>query len=329
MSARNRRTKYDLYADIIGSVGSQEHSTLTRISYGSNLPINKVKSYLRVLVSHGFIRETKVDDHKNYRITERGAEFSETIKKMRKFLAALEEPVNVRIPEPPPIVLSNRVKTDCPDLDTILLGGIPENYAVILTSPSCEEEESIITKFLCSSAKEKQASILITTDVHRVATLTQKSLTDLHLFVCNSQADKILGHSTNVSKFTGVENLTSINIALVSALQKLNPSTGRRRRACIDIISDVLLEHHAVLTRKWLSRLIPEMKAKGFTILATMNPYMHSSEEVQAILGLFEGEIDLYEKSQEDNYKFLRVRKMLGQRYLDGPVPFKREESTQ
>lgn len=327
MSTERRRTKYDIYADIIGSVGLSDHSTLTRISYGSNLPVDRVKSYLRLLISHGFVRETDVGDHRIYRITERGLDFSETHKKMRKFFAALEEPVGIWMAEPSPIVLPNRIKTGYPELDAVLYGGIPENYSVILTSPSCEEKESIVAKFIALGVKERRATFFVTTDVTRANMLAQRFQSNLHLFVCNSQANNILESSPNLIKLAGVGNLTSISIALSSALRALDSTSGNRCRACIDIISDVLLEHHATDTRNWLSRLIPEMKAKGFTILAIVNPYMHSSEEVQAILGLFEGEVDLYEKGSEDARKFLRAKKMLGQRYLDTSLPIKREES--
>jgi predicted ATPase len=47
-----------------------------------------------------------------------------------------------------------------------------------------------------------------------------------------------------------------------------------------------------------------------------MNPHMHSSEEVQAILGLFDGEMSIYEKETERGLeKFLRINKMRTQEY--------------
>ena len=52
---------------------------------------------------------------------------------------------------------------------------------------------------------------------------------------------------------------------------------------------------------------------------------MHSSEEVHAILGLFEGEINIYEKETEEGLeKFLKVKRMYNQQYLDAKLPFKR-----
>ncbi len=56
-----------------------------------------------------------------------------------------------------------------------------------------------------------------------------------------------------------------------------------------------------------------------------MNAQMHPPQEVQAILGLFEGEIDIYEKESEKGLeKFLKVRKMYNQRYLESKLPLKR-----
>jgi hypothetical protein len=55
-----------------------------------------------------------------------------------------------------------------------------------------------------------------------------------------------------------------------------------------------------------------------------MNPYMHASEEVQAVVGLFEGEISIYEReSSEGLEKFLRIRKMHNQRYVEHEMPFR------
>jgi hypothetical protein len=57
-----------------------------------------------------------------------------------------------------------------------------------------------------------------------------------------------------------------------------------------------------------------------------MNPQMHPSEEVHAILDLFEGEINIYEKETEKGLeKFLKVKKMHNQRYVESEMPLKKE----
>jgi KaiC/GvpD/RAD55 family RecA-like ATPase len=120
-----------------------------------------------------------------------------------------------------------------------------------------------------------------------------------------------------VFKFKGVENLTEISIALMSALNKLPaPPNDCRRRACIDVVSDALLQHGPVNARRWLTSLIPQLKSKGFTILAVIDPEMHSSKDLHAILDVFDGEISIYEKETPRGPKrFLRILRMQDQRY--------------
>jgi hypothetical protein len=82
-----------------------------------------------------------------------------------------------------------------------------------------------------------------------------------------------------------------------------------------------------VITRKWLSGLLSDLRLKGFTTLAVVNPHMHPQEEVEAILGLFEGEIKIAEKETERGIgKVMRIRKLYNQRYLENELPLTREK---
>jgi hypothetical protein len=130
-----------------------------------------------------------------------------------------------------------------------------------------------------------------------------------------------------VSKLRGVESLTDIDIALVKSFRMLDSSQSGPKRACITIVSDVLLQHHAIITRKWLSGLLPDLRSRGFTTLAAINPQMHPQEEVQAILGLFEGEIRITEKETARGLeKLLRIRKLHNQQYLENEIEVTREK---
>ena len=91
MHSERRRTKYDIYADIIEVIVKKGSCSLTRMSYGANMPVDRTKKVLSLLVSHGFVREVTVGDRKKYRTTKWGLEYVETFKRMRKFFAALEE----------------------------------------------------------------------------------------------------------------------------------------------------------------------------------------------------------------------------------------------
>ena len=230
------------------------------------------------------------------------------------------EPVETEVSK---VVLPDRITTGYRNLDNLLLGGIPENYAVILTSPSCDERDLLIEKFLETGAKSGEVTFYVTTNPGEVKTLAEEFQSHFYLFICNPQADAITKSFLNVFKLRGVENLTDINIALSSAFRTLDVSIKKPRRVCIEIISDVLLQHHTVHTRRWLNALIPELRSKGFTTLAVMDPRMHPPQEVRAILGLFEGEINIYKKGLK---KFLKIKKMRNRKYSKSELPLQEEK---
>jgi KaiC/GvpD/RAD55 family RecA-like ATPase len=229
--------------------------------------------------------------------------------------------------EPPKIALPGRVSTGYEDLDRLLFGGIPEGYSVVLTAPSCDERDSLVRKFLEVGARNDEPTFYVTVDPGDLKSLAEKFQSNFHLFICNPQADNIIKSQDNVVKLKGVDNLTDISIALTSAFRRLNIQPNGPKRTCIEIVSDVLLQHHAVQTRRWLTDAISELKSRGFTTLAVMNPHMHPPEEVHAILDLFEGEINILEKETvKVSEKFLKIKKMHGQRYSDCEMLLRREK---
>jgi KaiC/GvpD/RAD55 family RecA-like ATPase len=225
----------------------------------------------------------------------------------------------------PTVTLPGRTATGYADLDSLLLGGIPETYAVTLTSSSCDEADLLIKKFLEAGIRRGEVTFCITTDPGGVKPLAEEFQSNFYLFICNPRANTMIGDLPNVFKLNGVENLTDINIALTKAFRTLDTQPKGPRRACVEIISDVLLQHHAVQTRRWLADLIPDLRSKGFTTLALINPQMHPSQEVQAILDLFEGEISIYERETEGLEKFLKIRRMSNQKYVDSELPLRKE----
>ncbi len=230
------------------------------------------------------------------------------------------------IPEISQVAPLGLVNSGFEDLDSLLLGGIRESYAVILTSPSCDEKDLLIERFLKKGIEENQVTLYVTIDAKAAVDLAEKFPLNFYLFICNPEADAIVKNLPNVFKLKGVENLTDIDIALTSVFRKLDTVPTRTRRACIEIISDALLQHHAVSTRRWLVALIPKFKSRGFTTLAVMNPHMHSPQEVQAILDLFQGEIHIYKKKTEKGLRqFLRIERMYNQEYVQTELPLKKE----
>jgi KaiC/GvpD/RAD55 family RecA-like ATPase len=223
-------------------------------------------------------------------------------------------------------VLSGRLSTGFSDLDDLLLGGIPENYAVVLSSPSNDEREMIITKFLEAGAKSGQLTFYVTSNPHGAKALAEEFRSNFYLLVCGQTADVVVENAPNIVKLNTVENLTEINISLLKAFRRINSSKVEPKRVCLEILSDVLLQHHAVITRKWLNALLPDLKSRGFTTLAIVNRQMHPQEEIEAVLSQFEGEIQVFERETKRGLEqILRIRKLHNQRYLENEAILSKE----
>ena len=223
-------------------------------------------------------------------------------------------------------VLPGRIATGYAELDALLFGGIPEKYAIALTSPSTDEREQLVSCFLEAGSTVGEATFYITAESGNAKTLAEKYPSNFFLFMCNPQANAMAQDLPNAFKLKGVENLTDINIALTKAFRTLSPTLVGPKRICIEIVSDVLLQHHAINTRRWLSALLPTLKEKGFTILGVIDQQMHASEELQAILGVFEGEIRVTERETPEGVKqTLKIRKLYNQKYLENEINLTKE----
>jgi hypothetical protein len=64
-----------------------------------------------------------------------------------------------------------------------------------------------------------------------------------------------------------------------------------------------LITHKAEATRRWISELIAEMWSKGFAKLAVIDPSIHPSDQVNAVINLFDGEIKIKETEDRTECK--------------------------
>ena len=216
--------------------------------------------------------------------------------------------------EPKPAGL---VATGYTVLDKLLYGGIRPNFAVALTSPSCDERDSVVTRFLETGARKGESTFYLTTDPSVAGFLAEEFPSNFFLFVCNPQAEAIVKNAPNIFTLKGVESLTNINIALTQAIRRLDPAQKTLRRICVGLLSDLLLQHGPLQTRKWLTELLTQLRSVGFTTLAVIDPQMHPPEQLHAVLGLFDGEVNIREGETEKGLgRFLRVKRLGNQKYL-------------
>jgi len=75
---RIRRSRLDIYAEILEVISTRRAITKTHISYHANLSFRQVQKYLSFLLEWGLIREVKLENRSTYEITEKGKLFLES-----------------------------------------------------------------------------------------------------------------------------------------------------------------------------------------------------------------------------------------------------------
>jgi len=214
------------------------------------------------------------------------------------------------------VLLEDRVSTGTKELDSLLLGGIPEGYAVVLTGSPSDERAFLIKNFL-EGIKENQITFHITTEADGLEHLLEKP--NFYLFLCNPKPKTQVPDLPNVYKLRSKTDLTNLSISLAKAYRNIDQSI--KKRACVEIVSDVLISYQAEATRRWISELITDMGSKGFTMLAVMNPSMHPPDQANAVIDLFDGEINLSQTEDPlECKKSIRVKKLRNQDYIKNPI---------
>ena len=140
------------------------------------------------------------------------------------------------------------------------------------------------------------------------------------MFLCNPKPKTPVANISNIFKLQSKSDITNLGIALTKAIRNIDQSVTNKR-ICVEIVSDVLMAHGAKTTREWISGLITNLGAKGFTMLAVINPRMHSSEELYAVLDLFDGEISILQSDDPlDCKKSILVKKLRNQDYIKNSI---------
>jgi len=215
------------------------------------------------------------------------------------------------------VVLSNRVSTGTQELNSLLLGGIPGEYAIALTGPPCDEREYLIRNFLEAGIKDDEIVFYVSTEAYRLDHLLNKP--NFYLFLCNPKPKTKVPDLLNVYTLRSKTDLTNLSISLAKAFRNIDSS--RKKRICIEIVSDVLISHKAETTRRWISELITDLGSKGFTMLAVINQDIHPHDQARAIIDLFDGEIRLTQtKDPLECKKSIRVEKLRNQDYIKNPI---------
>jgi KaiC/GvpD/RAD55 family RecA-like ATPase len=216
-------------------------------------------------------------------------------------------------PSPKPVPRGQSISTGYGELDNVLSGGLPTGYAVLLVSPPCDERDLLFKKIIESSLAAQSSVYFLSRDLSRTQDFASRYPKGFYVF--SPQADKIAA-AGNVFKVAGVQNLSDVNITFAKTVETLPKAPNSI--IIIDLLTDILLEHKALTTRKWLDDFVAKRKSEGFTILGTLNPLLSAKQDTQTIVDLFDGIIEIYEKElRERARRFLIVKKMYGRKYVE------------
>ncbi|MEJ2241337.1 MAG: ATPase domain-containing protein [Candidatus Bathyarchaeota archaeon] len=215
------------------------------------------------------------------------------------------------------VLLEDRVSTGTQEVDSLLLGGIPNEFALVLTGSPSNERRYIIKNFLEKGIEKDEIVFYVSTEADKLENLLDNS--NFFLFLCNPKPKTQITNLSIVFKLRSKTDITNLSIALAKAYRKI--SLSKNKRICIETLSDVLLDYGANATRKWISELITDLGSKGFTILAVLNPNMHPSDQAAAVIDLFDGEISITESDDPlDCKKSIQVKKLRNQEYIKNPI---------
>jgi len=222
--------------------------------------------------------------------------------------------VEIKVEE---VIVENRITTGTEELDSLLLGGIPKEYAVVLSGSPSDERDYMIKNFLKAGIKEDEVVFCISTEADGLENLLEYS--NFILFLCNAKPKIQVPNLLNVYKLRSKTDLTNLSISLAKAYRNIDPS--KNKRICIETVSNVLLDFEAKATCKWISELITDLGSKGFTMLAVMDPKMHPQDQANAVINLFDGEISITQSDDPlDCKKSILVKKLRNQDYVKNPI---------
>ena len=207
----------------------------------------------------------------------------------------------------PATSMRSKVSTGYAKLDKALQGGFLAGSMVVLNAEVGDEIPTLLKQFL---RVDPDGSLLICRTLSSAEIVAHDSTQGVKVLVCS---DKPVPPSKNVIPGKTIDNLTDLNLQINDALASIQP-----KRIVLDILSDVLLRHKGLQTRRWLTELLERLRSKTITTLAVLNPHMHSGEDVQAVVGLFDGNLEIVE---EEGQKSLRVKWMHGVEVVEKELP--------
>lgn len=206
--------------------------------------------------------------------------------------------------------------------EDLIPSGIPNKYSLLMGAPVCEERNLLVEQFFHEGMKAKSPCFVLTSDLDFAKSINAKYGEKLTILVASPRAETMSGKNI-VPIPTGIQNLTTLNIELVKSVRGAGTSGGK---VCLDVLSDILLTHKMLTTRKWVTDLVPRLDEWGFTVIGTFNPALHAAEEAKGLTDLFKGYLEIFDKDFSGKMrKVIVVRKMTDLQFNESELVLDKE----
>jgi KaiC/GvpD/RAD55 family RecA-like ATPase len=223
-----------------------------------------------------------------------------------------------------PMSTQPNISTGYGQLDQQLEGGLPEGYRILLVSPSYDERDLLLRRIIASALSSQRLAVYLTSDLERAKDLAYRYRENFHAF-CATQ--KTPPNQELVHCIPDIENLSNLNISLSNGITDLHLDNAARKIFIVEILSDLLLRHKLLTTRRWLSDFAAKRKSQGFTVLGTLNPFTASKEDTQTLMDFFDGVLEISEKEYEGKVRrFIAIKKMYGRKYPETELLLDKEK---
>lgn len=218
--------------------------------------------------------------------------------------------------EQAPQPAASGLSTGYGDLNVLLEEALPKGSAVLLLSPRCDERDLLVRRIIGSALSAGMPTFYLSNDPSKIQDLT--STYGKGFYALSPQAAKILSPPANLYKIPNIDSLSDLNMVFTKILETRAKQGTSNRLLIIDLLtySHIFLVDKGVTARKWFTDFLAGRKAEDFTVLAFLNPLVTSKEEIQTLIDVFDGVIEIYEKELSGRLRrFLVIKKMHGQRY--------------
>jgi len=188
-----------------------------------------------------------------------------------------------------------------PQIDHLFRGGLQTDISLVIEGPAIVEKEIISQKFL-KTGLEQEGCVIIVTSTKSPESI-KKGIGSLGVDIEKADAEGRLfivdWFTRHVRQITGIEetgstvrisnDLTNLAVGIDIALKRAADCTSNR--LFLDLVSPTIMVEGFDRVREFLDSVKAKLKNANCSAIISLNPEMHSPEEIKIIEDIFDGTI--------------------------------------